>query len=129
MYMNKPENFVSLRGHHLSLLHGYAFLGREEVIRNKAIEDHSNHHADNMIVVLKTIVEANPWIVITDTPDDICRTCENVNTKECSEFIPYGESAAAADRATAYNVGLKRNLFFRASQVLSALKDVGDWIR
>jgi hypothetical protein len=127
--MNKPENFVSLRGHHLSLLHGYAFLGREEAIRSKAAEDHCCQHADHMIDVLKTIAEANPWVLITDMPDDICKTCDDRFSKECSEFIPYGESLASADRATAHNVGLKRDVFYRASQIFAKLKDVGSWIR
>jgi hypothetical protein len=125
--MNK-EVIVSIRGHHLRLLYGFALAGREESIRQTAIREHGEEHAANTMKVLKDAVSGNKKIKITDKVDDICTSCDKNHTRQCVEFIPYDVSASSDDRATAYNLGIRMNRTYTARYIMDRLQNAGDWI-
>lgn len=116
---------VVLRGHHLRLLYSFYFLGSKNLIWNIAATDHSWKHADNTIKVLKRITNSNIRIKITDTIDDICKTCNEKRTKKCKEFIPYGISAAASDREAIHSYRIKLNRVYTSKFLLKRLKKMG----
>ena len=118
---------IFLRGHHLRLLYGFCFAGRKDSIRNTAIKDHNERHANNVIAILSKIAESKVKIKITDTLDDICQSCNMKNRKICKEFIPHDISAVADDRGTAHYYGLKINKIYIVAHILRQLKKVGRW--
>lgn len=119
---------VYLRGHHLRILYDYAYYSvkhkynpklkefriklKDERIIDTAVDDgHSKKHGINATKVLKKAVEPDVKIKLTDTLDDICKTCNYKTKKSCKEFIPDDVSAASDDRATMYNYGLKKRTY------------------
>ena len=116
---------VTLRGHHLSVLYSFYLRHGKHRIRKTSIEEHNKPMAENTIKVLKKIVSSNLRVKIVDTIDDICQACDERKTRVCKEFIPYGISAASADRATAHHYGFKIGKVYSSKYILRRIKEKG----
>lgn len=113
------EKIINLRGHHLRILHSYALLKNEHSIQYKdqrviqtAINDgHSRKMGQNIVKVMKKILNENVKIQLTDSLDDICTLCNNKKLKKCNSFILYDTSATADDRGVLYYYELQKRVY------------------
>lgn len=112
---------ITLRGHHLVLLYGmmmakergeksYSFK-KERLIRTALQDRHSREHGENMASVLERALDPGEYIKLTDTIDDICKTCNENEERKCVEFIPYDVSAACEDRSVLHFYDLQRRRY------------------
>jgi len=130
---------IYLRGHHLNLLYGYIrlketknpdlreyriSLKNKSVIRNAIEDGHSVKHGLNIVDVINKAINPNERIFLTDTIDDICKTCNNKNKRECKEFIPYDVSTTCEDRATLHYYGLQRRKYI-SKTIIKKLNEKG----
>ncbi|MBM3200155.1 DUF1284 domain-containing protein [Candidatus Woesearchaeota archaeon] len=122
---------ITLRGHHLRILHSYAtrmdnparIKIKDELVLHAAVDDgHSKKHGYNIISVIKKVFQPKTKIKLTDTLDDICQTCNYKTRKSCKEFIPYDVSAASDDRATLHFYELKKSVYNSETLVKKVLK-------
>ncbi len=111
------KKIITLRGHKLRMLHSYLKYNGDEsriqmkdekVIRTAVEDGYSKKMGMNIVSVMKEAMQPDVKIRLTDTLDDICALCNKKNTKECKEFIPYGISVAASDRAVLHDYGLQK---------------------
>lgn len=119
---------ITLRGKHLDILYGFYFAGRKDVIFLVAQNDHGQMHAENIIHVFKKITQNNIRVKIVETVDSTCKTCEEKVTRKCKEFIPYGESAAAADRGAMHHYGFVKRIY-TSQFILNRIKEKGPCLR
>lgn len=116
-----PAMTLTLRGHHLILLYGMMMAkekGEKPYSRKKvklagtAVRDgHPREHGENMGTVLEKALDPEEHIILTDTIDDICETCDRKDERECVEFILYDISAACEDRSVLHFYSLQRRRY------------------
>jgi hypothetical protein len=111
---------INLRGHHLDLLLGYllarknkfSFKNKKDAILKAAVEDgHSRKHGMNVLEILEKALNPLERINLIDEIDDICFSCNYKSRRKCREFIPYGESAASADRGALHFYRLRKRVY------------------
>lgn len=111
---------ILLRGHHLRLLCSYMQAKKSEFtleakkkrIIAAAIEDgHGKEFGLHIIEILERALDPKEKIMLTDTLDAICASCNGRESKRCREFIPYGISAACEDKSVLHYYGLKKRAY------------------
>ena len=70
---NNKKKVIYLRGHHLLCLQGYQGYG---------YDDNFKKNMENIISILKN-EDSNVKVVLTESPDDLCKFCPNLIDRIC----------------------------------------------
>jgi len=110
---------ISLRGHHLKLAKdylqaenlGYLDIKKNYIINSALIDGNTLEHGMNVIEVLEKLASSDERVTLIDNVDDICKTCNKLNTHDCRSYSSTGNQKITKDESALHIYGLQKRTY------------------
>ncbi|MDR2967401.1 MAG: DUF1284 domain-containing protein [Methanobacteriaceae archaeon] len=117
--MEKKDNIIKLRAHHLLCLQGYQGYGYSEKFK------------ENLEKKLNILKNNNTKVILTNSPDDFCEKCPNLkenicikNSKSLNESLKNNDKIVKMDSAILKKTKLEKNKEYSYAKLIKIVNNV-----